>query len=230
MTLEEYEQLTGITVSASNESVVEAQLNRVQAVLESLLGYTLDPDNVLENLYNELGISPIECPCSSVDAETLNPPDDVEYAYRLYRYNNKDKYLFVDPFTAIHKVKLVKDGVTMKVLDPDEYRVQYAKDGIAKYIEVCDTCFCSCDCENCIQLAVDADWVWQDGLPLDLQYLFADMVTYYADCKTDVKSETVGAHSYTKFDNTPPEQMPNNLLILQKYAGSWGTVVKTPTV
>ena len=229
MTLEEYETLTGTTVSASNQAVVEAQLNRVKAILETLLGYTLTPDDVLENLYNELGISPLECSCSSVDVDNLNPADEVEYAYRLYRYNHKDKYLFVDPFTEINKVKLVKDGVTIKVLDPDEYRVQYGRDGIGKYIEVCDGCFCVCDCDDCVQLAVDANWVFET-IPDDLLYVWADMVTFYADCKQDVRSESIGAHSYTKFDKTPPETIPTNKAVLVKYAGPWGSLTKTPTV
>lgn len=229
MTLEQYETLTGITVSATDQAVVEAQIDRVQAILETMLGYTLTPDDVLTNLYNELGISPLECSCSSVDVDNLNPADAVMYAYRLYRYNYKDKYLFVDPFTAVNKVKLVKDGVTIKVLDDDEYRVQYGRDGIAKYIEVCDDCFCTCDCNDCIQLAVDADWVWET-IPDDLLYVWADMITYYADCKKDVRSESIGAHSYTKFDKQAPETTPTNYAVLQRYAGPYGSIVKTPTV
>lgn len=234
MTLEQYESLTGITVPDSQVAVVEAQLNRVKAILETMLGYTLSPDDEgdeprLTNLYNELGISPLECSCSSVDTDNLNPADEVEYAYRLYRYNFKDKYLFVDPFTSVHKVKLVKDGVTIKVLDPDEYRVQYGRDGIAKYIEVCDDCFCVCDCRDCVQLAVDANWCFET-LPDDLLYVWADMVTYYANCKQDIKSESIGAHSYTKFDNVKPETIPTNVAVLQRYAGPYGSLTVTPTV
>ncbi len=233
MDLEQYQELTGVTVPTAKEALYEAQLLRVQAMLETLLGYTLTPADVLTNLYNEEGISQQECSCSCVDTDNLNPADEVEYAYRLYRYNWKDKYLLTDPFTAVHKVKLVKDGVTVKVLDPSEYRVQYGRDNIAKYIEVCDSCYCTCDCTDCIQLAVDADWVWQDELPNDLLYVWADMVTYYVDCKQDVRSETIGAHSYTKFDNTAPELLPNNISVLERYAGAYGTVLnggKSPTV
>lgn len=235
MDLEQYESLTGITVPDSQVAVVTAQLDRVKAILETMLGYTLTPDDVLTNLYNELGISPVECSCSNVDVENLNPPDEVEFAYRLYRYNHKDKYLFVDPFSEINKVKLVKDDVTIKVLDPDEYRVQYGRDGIAKYIEVCDECFCTCECRDCIQLAVDANWLWQDDLylpsiPNDLLFVWADMVTYYADCQSNIKSETIGAHSYTKFDDIAPETIPSNLAVLQRYAGPYGSIIVTPTV
>jgi hypothetical protein len=230
MTLEQYESLTGTAVPDNQVAVVTAQLNRVKAILETMLGYTLTPDNVLTNLYNELGISPVECSCSSVDPENLNPPDEVEYAYRQYRYNFKDKYLFVDPFTAINKVKLVQDNVTIRVLDYDEYRVQYGQDGIAKYIEVCDDCFCTCVCDDCVQLAVDADWVWQDEFPNDLLYIWADMVTYYADCKQNIKSESIGAHSYTKFDDIAPETIPTNMAVLRKYAGPYGSIIVTPTV
>jgi len=229
MDLTTYQTLTGITVPASQVAVVTAQLNRVQAILETMLGYTLSSELKLLNLYTELGISPVECSCSNVDIDDLLPADPVEYAYRQYRYNPKDKYLFVDPFTEIHKVKLVKDGVTIRVLAADEYRVQYGRDKIAKYIEVCDECFCTCECDSCVQLAVDANWVF-DPIPDNLLYVWAEMVTYYADCKSDVKSESIGSHSYTKFDNTPAELQPQNLAVIRLYSGPYGSITRIVTV
>lgn len=234
MTLAEYQTLTGITVPSSKQALVTAQINRVQQMLETMLGYTLNPDNVTQNLYNEQGKTAQECACPSVDTSTLQAPDAVNGAYRLYSYNPNDKKFHVDPFCRVFNVKLVKDGVTIKTFATTEYRVDYGQEGLSKYIENCQTSMCSCDCNDCIQLAVDASWLWQesDAIPSALQYVWADMVTYYANCKKDVKQESVGSHSYTKFDKATvePELQRNNLAVIKRYAGPYGSVTPKVTV
>lgn len=230
MTLEQYQILTGTTVSAANTAIVTAQLARTQAILETMLGFTLTPAERNTNLYTELGKTTNECGCSNIDEDNLLPADSVTYAYRMYDYNEKDRYLFVDPMTAVHKVKLVKDGVTVKTFTTDEYTVNFDQNGLAKFIDVnCKECLCVCICKQCVQLAVDATWAFET-IPDDLLYVWADMVTYYADCKTDVKSETLGTHSYTKFDRREAEFLPHNLAVIKKYAGPYGSVTKVVTV
>lgn len=238
MTLAEYQALTGITVSSANTAKVTAQLARTQALLETLLGYTLDPDKVEENLYNELGKSNRDCFCPSVDLEDLQDPDPVVGAYRLFRYNDLDKYFHVDPFTVLHKAKLVfikggtgANGITIKTFDTEELRVSKGRDGIAKYIEHCHDCLCICECNDCVQLAIDADWLWKPAtdIPLDLQYLWADMVTWYSDDKNKkLRSESIDTHSYTFASNTAPEMEPSNLAIIKRYAGPYGSVSVMP--
>lgn len=238
MTLAEYQALTGITVTAANTAKVTAQIARTQALLETLLGFTLDPDEVETNLYNELGKSSQDCFCPSVDLEDLQPPDAVVGAYRLFRYNDLDKYFHVDPFSTLHKVKLVfikggtgANGVTIKTFDTDEIRVNYGRDGLAKYIEHCHDCLCTCECNDCVQLAVDADWLWTPAteIPTDLQYVWADMITWYSDPKNKgIRSESIDTHSYTRFDNTAPEMEPSNLAIIKRYAGPYGSVSVMP--
>lgn len=236
MTLSEYQTLAGVTVSSSNTTKVTATIARTQAILETLLGFTLDPDEVTTNLYNERGKTDENCFCPSVDLSGLDDPDTVVGAYRLYRYNDLDKYFHIDPASRINAVKLVyikqgtgNNGITFKTFDWDEIRVSYGRDGFTKYIEHCEDCLCSCDCDECVQLAVDAEWLWDDELPLDLQYLWADMITWYSDSKNKgIKSETIDTHSYTRFDNKPPETEPQNLAVLKKYAGPYGSVSGMP--
>jgi hypothetical protein len=201
-----------------------------------MLGYTLNPNLVDENLYTETGKTDADwCPCSNVDVDNLSDPDAVVYAYRLFPYNRHDKYLALDPFSAIHAVKLIKDGVTFRTFDTDDFRVDYGRGGWAKFIEMCTSCLCRrADCVGCVQLAVDADWLW-DGttgneLPTDLQDVWVDMVTYYADPNFGVKSQTLGTHSYSLFDNTPPQDKPQNKAIISRYAGPHGSAVPTVTV
>lgn len=235
MNLDTYEELTGITVPSDETALYNAQIRRTRSMMETMLGFTLDPSKVNQNLYNELGKTSNDCSCPSVDTEDLLPADDVVTAYRLYRYNDLDKYFHVDPFTKVNKVKLVyvkegagDTGVTLKTFEDDEIRLALGRDGIGKYLEHCLTCLCTCSCQECVQLAVDADWLWTGDLPDDLLYVWADMITYYVDGKKNIKSETIDTHSYTKFDKTAPETEPQNLAILKKYAGPYGSVSVMP--
>ncbi len=232
MTIEEYQTLTGLTVSADNLALVTAQINRTQRILERLLGYTFTSDDVLDNQYSEVGKTKTDCPCpEDVNLSDLNPADAVTYAYRLFTYHKDDSMLAIDPCLAVAKVKLVKDGVTYRTLDADDYRLHY-KNGIVKYLEQ-TKCWCLCpgslcECKN-VQLAVDANWIDPNDYD-DLLIIWADMVTYYADPKFDIKSETLGSHSYTRFDDPSPETDEVSVAILRKYVGPNGSLYRTVTL
>lgn len=238
MNLKKYTELTGIEVSERQQAAVNAQIRRTKRKLETLLGFTLDRDKINTNIYNEKGKSNKDCFCSDVStSENLLPPDEVIGSYRLFHFNSHDSYFFVDPFITVHNVKLVRvqagdedgNGITIKTFGKDKVRAQVGRDGISKYIQQCRDCMCDCDCTNdCVQLAVDADWVFQDCLPEDLMYLWADMVTYESNCKKGVKSESIGGHSYTLKDSVSPETTPENLSIIQRYVGPYGTVNRIP--
>ena len=235
MTLSEYQTLTGTTVSSADTAKVTATIAQTQTMLETLLGFTLDPALVTENLYNELGKSATDCFCPSVNLEDLNDPDAVVGAYRLYRHNENDRYFHTDPFSRVHTVKLVfikegtgLNGITIKTFDWDDLRVQYRNDW-AKFIEYCRDYICGCDCTDCVQLAVDADWLWTEDIPTDLQYVWTDMITFYSDSSNeDIRSESIDTHSYTKASNIPPEDRPRNLAVLRKYAGPYGSAAVMP--
>lgn len=237
MTISEFEALTGTTVT--NEALVTAQIARTQRMLEDMLGYTLDPEMSEDNHYTEIGKTSLTCPCPDVDMENLQDPDEVVGAYRIFNYNRKEKLISIDPASAIHAVKLVKDGITFKTFEADEYR-SHIKHGFIKYIEECENCcWCTCigDC-YCTQLAVDADWLWPDDLPSDLLDVWADLITWFSDPKSDIKSETLGSHSYTKFSGNQgqnflqvfPQDLSYNMKIIQKYVGANGSARRIPTV
>jgi len=236
MNLAEYQTLTGITVASADTARVTAMITRVQSMLETMLGFTLTTADVTTNLYNELGKTTQSCFCPSVDLENLDPPDAVVGAYRLFSYNEYDKYFHIDPFSRINRVKLVyiqqgagDNGITIKTFSAADLRINYGREGFAKYIEHCLDCLCGCDCQDCVQLAVDAEWLWPDDIPTDLQYVWADMVTFYSDDKkSGIKSESIDTHSYTRFDKTPPEAEPQNLAIIKRYAGPYGSVTVMP--
>jgi hypothetical protein len=227
MDITTYETITGTTVATADTARVTAVINKVQRMLEAMLGYTLDITLADTNEYTELGKTASECPCGEIDLDTLLAPDAVAYAYRLYDYNPSDKYLSIDPCLNVSNVKLVRGGITLKTLDIDEYMVQ-TRQGVSKYLEMCPTCLlhCLCNCK-CVQLAVDAEWLWDTTLPDDLLDVWAEMITFYSDNKKDIKSESLGTHSYTR-TSIAPETLSANLTILQKYAGANGSLSTLP--
>lgn len=228
MDINKYTQLTGKTVSEAEKPAFNAMIRRTKAMLETLLGFTLIP----KNLYNELGKAQQDCACPNVDTSTLLPADEEEGVYKLFTYNKLDKYFHVDPFKQVYKVKLVyakNDGefVTMKTFD--NAKPQFGRDGIGNYIEKCLECLCECECTDCVQLAVDADWI--DCLPDDILYLWCDMIDWQIDCKKNLKSESVEGHSWSKTTEATisPEVLPHNVLLLKRYAGPYGSVAVMPT-
>jgi hypothetical protein len=232
MTINEYQTITGTTVASADVTRVTAQITRAQRVLETLIGFTLDPAHVNDNQYDEIGKTAQECPCPlDLNVDDLDAPDAVVKAYRTYIFNKRDGYIAIDPASTVHAVKLVKDGVTFRTLDPDEYRVEFVN-GFTKYIKRCeDFCFCVTNDCYCTQLAVDATWLW-DGttsdIPDDLLQIWAEMTTFYSDLKQNIKSQTLGSHSYTKFDKTPPEKLEHNLAVIKNYAGPNGSATQNP--
>lgn len=240
MDIETYQELTGSVVDADDVVAVTAQIRRTRNILESMLGYSLVKKKAAINQYEEKGKATVDCifrgTIWDVDDLQLSDPDDVEGSYRLFSYNKADQFLSVDPFVKLYKVKLVfvklgdePNGITHKTFDDGKIRVH--RDGqITKYIERCKECLCTCYCDDCVQLAVDADWLNEECLPEDLLYVWADAITYEVDSKRDIKSETLGTHSYTKFDRGNPILMDQSILIIKRYSGPNGSLNNTITV
>lgn len=237
MNLKEYQELAGKTISDSEKKTVEAQIRKSQRILESMLGFTLDPIKTTENLYNELGKTRTETSCSNVDTSLLLPPDEVFGAYRLYKYNDLDKFFHIDPFTNVYNVKLVyirtglqeEESITLKTFSKNEVRPQYGRDGIGKYIEKIDHHwrFLGCNYEPFhVQLAVDADWLFTPEQKREIKDLLVDMVSAQLDPYNNVRSESIDGHSYTKFDKISPETDKHNLDMLKRYAGPYGSLSK----
>lgn len=236
MNLEQYEILTGKVVPESKRTYYLAQIKRVQSKLENLLGYTLEPSN----LYTELGKTKQECVCPDTSKTSdLLPADPVRGIVKIFPYNAKDKFLHVDPFLDVYNVKLVKvlenrQFITMKTFS--NVTKQYMREGIGKYIEKCTDCDCNCECEcnDCVQLAVDGDWIdfTEDtsDIPDDLLYLWCDMVDFYTDEYRNIKSESVDGHSWSKGDIKAPEEESTVAILLQRYAGPYGQITRMPTI
>lgn len=227
MTTEDYSALTGNTSCLNQKSKTDAMITRARIMLERMLGYSLEVDKRLENQYTETGKlkSQLYFCCDDIANAELDPPDTIVSAYRLFSYNPNDAYFIIDPCTTVNKVKLVRGNITVRTINPNNYRLEQ-KDGYISSIQRCER-FCLCrplDC-RCVQLAVDAEWLWENGeIPTDLKLAWSDLVTYYMNPKKGIRSETLGSHSYSRFDDDDPEKDPFFQSIVKKYAGGNGTV------
>jgi hypothetical protein len=236
--LDIYQTVSGITVPSSQTTKVAAVIDRTRAMLETMLGYPLDPDEATQNLYNELGKTQSQdWSCLNVDTENLLPADTVHGAYRVFDYNPLDVVQILDPFdvsTGPYAVKLVRGRVTVRTFETSEYALTSRKGGLGGGLQLLQpTWVCSCG-RNCLQLAIDADWDWmtdddgEQNIPNDLLGVWADMVTFYGDDKRNIRSQTVLSHSWNKFDNRAPEAEDYNRAVIKAYAGPRGSVMRMP--
>ena len=145
---------------------------------------------------------------------------------RYFDYHKDDKYVSIDPFTSITSIELVEDAEVIYTLTSEDYRT-HTKYGILKHLELC--CVCPQNCYKCIQWKITAQWLFAT-IPTDLQYLLADMVTFDADPANNIKSQTLGTHSYTKVDVRRPEYKKESQLVIGKYAGPNGSGIQIPTI
>ena len=236
MDLDKYKELTGIDVPTSKEATVNANIRRTKTMLENMLGYSLKP----KNLYSEKGKVQFEGYLPIEDLTTLLPPDEEEGVYKLFHYNEKDRYFHVDPFKNVYKVKLVmpvNDNEFITVVDLDNVVALKERNGIGRFIERHYEWFTWAwyatwriswrEASSAgLQLAVEADWV--DCYSDDIMYLWADMITYQTDPNSKIKSESVDGHSWSKADTNAPEAEPSSLKALSKYAGPYGSVARNP--
>lgn len=223
----DFQALTGYELDDTQASRFDTIAEAVIAELEMLLGWPLDPDS-WDNQYIEIGKSQIEgfCPDADSDAE-LDSPDAVVGSYRLYTFDQAtDVYLPIDPATAIHAVKMVENNITCKTYEAREYlfKTMNGAPQIIKYIGIKKLMCISCArVKGPRTFAIDADWAYEE-LPADLKKVLADMIAYQMDEKSDVKSESVVSHSYSKFDRGTPLQI--HARTLQRYAGPHGTATR----
>lgn len=239
MNLDKYKTLTGNEVATNQEAKFNASIRRTKAQLESLLGFSLKP----KNLYTEKGKVQFEGYLPMLnDLENLLPADAEVGAYKLFPYNDNDKYLHVDPFKNVYHVKLVmplNDGEFVTVVDLDNIVAKYGRDNIGKYIERHFEWFTwqwyktwrysyNSASDAGLMLAVEADWL--DCYPDDLLYLWTDMIDFQTSPNYGLASESVDGHSWsrTKESQSAPETLLGSKQLLARYAGPYGSVARNP--
>jgi hypothetical protein len=227
-----FTKLTGRTLTTAQATLLAGSAETAKRELEDLLGWPLDPD-CWDDQYLERGKTQSEGVCVD-DATELDAPDDVVGSTRIFNWNPDDYYLQTDPLVTIHSVKLVSDDVTYKTFELGEYRPQWVngRERYAKYIEIKHDCpwylqHYSCCCLAGRQIAVDADWAFE-VVPRVLKQVWADLVWQDLNPKRDLRSQTLGPHSYTFATNETP--LTKHAPVLRQYAGPHGTAAAGVTI
>lgn len=241
MTIGEYQNLTGTTVSDADTARMKAIIRRSETRLETLLGYSLTKQKQWTERgkvqYSDYSLFP-SLPLGSatlLDADT--PTGDIQ----LFSFDTLDTHLRINPAKEIYKVKLVLP------VSEDEFITVYELDHVTPYLNAAglvtavtrySTWFTWgwwnsllwSDRRN-LMLAVDGDFVnvCDANRYPDLAYLLADMVTYYADpnysVMGNIRSETQDSYSYSRAstgstpDSAAPEGQMTAKRIIEKYAG-----------
>lgn len=213
-----FTQLTGLAPSTSQSARFDAVSDAAGEQLEELLGWPLDPTDS-QNQYDD--------------------DTDIVGSTRLYEWDRDDRYLFIDPTTTVHSVKIVYNGVTRKTLDADHYSLKLENGGrgaapFGRYIDMCrhdpdwavlwyqrsPEFWLRLGDSFTVQVAIDADWAFEE-IPTAIQKAWADMIAYELDLKRDLKSQTMLSHSYSR--NVRPDPIQQHQKTLRKYVGPNGT-------
>lgn len=241
-----FTSLTGIQLTATQSANFDALAEMSGDMLAEALGWPLDPED-WGNQYTEQGILPDPDSWDfdwdwDINTADLLPADTVVGQLRQFRWAEDERFMFIDPATAIHAVKLVKDDITVHVFKPEHYRVQWTNGQVpfSRYIEIRPNSLLTkwllflwaplpelmfgMEHRFC-QLVIDADWGFtSDNLPTPIMRVWAEQIAYELDLKRDIKSENMLGHSYSKDKRDTP--ITKYLSTLQKYAGPNSSVVK----
>lgn len=141
---------------------------------------------------------------------------------RKYPYNQNDTYLVIDPCTNITSATLYNDSELIHTFTTDEYREVYQGACItALHLKSS----CALLCTTTVELRVTATWQFAT-VPADLNMVWADLVTYLIDPANNIKSQSLGTHSYTKGSTKSTIESDYSVSVLTKYAGPLGSIAR----
>lgn len=244
MTIAEYQDLTGTTVSETEESRITAIIRRSESKLETLLGYSLSK----QKQWTELGKVQFDglvpfpsLPVSDEVLDNLLPADDQNGDIQLFSFDERDTYLRINPAKEVYRAKLVlpiNSDEFITIADLDNVVPYLNQAGIVTALTRYSAWFTWTWWNSLIwgeraklMLAVEAEYVnvCDVNKYSDLAYLLADMVTYYSDpnysIMGNIRSESIDSHSYSRAstgkdpDSAAPEGQSSSKKIIEKYAG-----------
>ena len=110
MTIAEYQELTGITVSTADETRVKAAIRKSEVRLGTLLGYSLTGQQKWTELgkvrYN--GFIPFpSLPVSEEALSNLTEADEQTGDIQLFNFDELDKHIRINPAKEAYRAKIV---------------------------------------------------------------------------------------------------------------------------
>jgi hypothetical protein len=244
MTIAEYQELTGITVSTANTTRVTAAIRKAEVKLGTLLGYSLSKQKKWTELgkVQYSGLTPLpSLPVSDEAIANLSASDDQTGDIQLFNLDSLDTHIRINPAKEVYRAKIVLP------VNRDEFITIYDLDGATPYLNSTSLVTAITrgaswfswswwnslpwTSRKTLMLAVDADYVnvCDANKYPDLAYLLADMVTYYSDpdysIMGNIRQESIDSHSYSRAstgktpDTAAPEGQASSRMIIERYAG-----------
>ncbi len=196
MTIQDYEKLTGLTVSTADENRIKAALRRSEVKLESLLGYSLSKPKRWTELgrVSRMGIVPFpSLPLDDSVTDNLLPAEDQVGDIQLFNFDSLNMHLRINPAKEVYRAKIVLP------VNENEFVTIYELENLTPYLNSAGLVVALSryygwftwewwnsllwNERASLQLAVEAEYVnCLDATKYpDLAYLLADMTTYYSD-------------------------------------------------
>jgi hypothetical protein len=244
MTIQDYEKLTGLTISDGDQNRVKAAIRKSEVKLEGLLGYSLSKQKTWTELgkIQYAGLIPFpSLPVTDEVLDNLSAPDDQTGDIQLFNFDELDTHIRINPATEVYRAKIVmpvNENEFITIYDLENATPYLNAAGLVTAITRYYTWYTwtwwgtlSIFDRKGLMLAVDADFanVCDTNNYPDLAYLLADMVTYYSDpsysLMGNIRSESIDSHSYSRAstgktpDSAAPEGQGTSRLIIEKYAG-----------
>ena len=100
MTIQDYEKLTGITVSDSDQNRINAAIRKSEVKLEGLLGYSLSKQKKWTELgkVQFSGLVPFpSLPVSDQVLDNLSAADDQTGDIQLFKFDELDTHIRINP-------------------------------------------------------------------------------------------------------------------------------------
>lgn len=244
MTIAEYQDLTGLTVSTADEPRVKAAIRKAEVKLGGLLGYSLSKQKTWTELgkVQYSGFTPFpSLPVGEDVIDNLVAPDEETGNYQLFHFDELNKHLRINPAKEVYRAKIVLP------INRDEFVTIHELDHVTPYLNnaglvVALTRYSTWytwpwwnsllwNERQSLMVAVDADYVnvCDANRYPDLAYLLCDMVTYYSDehysVMGNIRSESIDSHSYSRAstgktpDDAAPEGQLSSKRIIEQYAG-----------
>ena len=227
MDLEEFLEITGLSLTAAQEDQYETMNNKALARLEHALGWSFSSSDNYEEVGQYLNpswlidqIKIYELAQNNKLSDMLQDPDDITNTWRLFPYYDLNTNMRIDPCSAVYKAKLVypiigEDNQFITICNLSKFVPLVGKSidqtnwitYLTKLADFPGTCSCKYSETSSPMLAIDAEWLAK-SIPTDLKEVLANMIIYEYQNKPSLqadagrplksKSESVDGHSVSK--------------------------------
>jgi hypothetical protein len=241
ITIADLENYLGLAPGTLDPVKYQLIINAVQKEIEGLLGYELCPlSDFVPTCVDWDDLRTFDCDSLDSDCKKL--------LTKRFEFDPNKLWVNTDPFLRLCDVNVVNcDDTILELDDPCDFLIgqngdynvnqNSSSEGWYNGIKLCqhfakipESCLCLGK-NHCWQVEVVALWGLcypiqpKTGcIPEDLKLLMLEMMKYWHDCNRDLKSESLGNYSYSKFDYQSVVDKYQHILF--KYANTKASYIK----